>query len=84
MFSQWKGIVRGRNPSNDNELIKAIGEFNNIVSEEQCENYVKHATKNAIKCLTGINVFEYISFMGFILIFMVYILHLLSFQIRFN
>jgi len=58
MFSQWKGIVRGRNPSNDNELMKAIGEFKNILSEEQCENYVKHATNNAIKCLAGINVFE--------------------------
>lgn len=58
MFSQWKCIVRRRSPNNDQELMEAIDGFKNILSVEECENYVKHVTNNTIKCLSGVNVFE--------------------------
>ena len=58
MFSQWKSIVRSQRTNNDGELMAAIDCFKDIVTLENCQNYVRHATSNMIRCLSGINVFE--------------------------
>lgn len=58
MFSQWKSIVRSQKPTTDMELMQYIDGFQNVLSEDQCENYVRHVVDNAIKCLSGINLLE--------------------------
>jgi len=53
LFSQWKNIVRGRSPNNENELNNAINGFQNIISSENCQNYIQHIVNNCILCLSG-------------------------------
>lgn len=58
MFSQWKSIVRSRRPNTDGELMRIIEEFDTVLTQRECENYVRHVGNNTIKCLGGMNVFE--------------------------
>jgi len=53
LFSQWKSIVRGQNPTNESELGIAISSFQAIITKEQCLNYVQNVVNNCIRCLAG-------------------------------
>jgi len=35
-----------------------MGDFKDVITVENWENYVCHVTNNMIKCLSGVNVFE--------------------------
>lgn len=58
MFSQWKKIVRNAAPKSEVELMTAINDFKNILTEEECANYYQHITNNCIECMAGRDVYD--------------------------
>lgn len=58
MFSQWKNLVAKKDPKSEDELFDYIHDFQNILTSDQCKNYVDHVYHNAIDCLEGKNVFD--------------------------
>jgi transposase len=52
-FSQWKALVRQRAPKSDQELLAAIQTIDTRINETMCNNYVRHAFHNALRCMHG-------------------------------
>ena len=50
LFFQWKSIINKRSPENEEQLLSAIGEFQDIITEEQCQNY---SMNNILSCIEG-------------------------------
>lgn len=48
-FAEWKNIVRHAAPKKEEELIQSINNIKNIITPEQCTNYIKHALQNVIR-----------------------------------
>ena len=46
LFAEWKGLVRSIKPSTEEELLNAMAEVKNLITSEQCSNYVARANKN--------------------------------------
>jgi transposase len=54
-FSQWKALVRQIAPKSDQELLAAIQNIDTHINETMCNNYVRHAFQNALRCMNGDN-----------------------------
>jgi transposase len=51
LFSQWKNLVRRRNCRNEDELFNVIHNFESIVTEDDCKNYVSHCKNTCFNYL---------------------------------
>ena len=57
-FSQWKQHVKQQKPANEVELRTAMDNVRNIVSVDDCNNYVANCNRNCQKCLAGDDFFD--------------------------
>ena len=46
-------IVRSSKPENEEQLLVAIDGFQNVVLEENCQNYYRHVINNILSCIEG-------------------------------
>jgi len=53
LFAQWKGFVRGKNVTNEEELFTAINNVDAVVTEENCRNYIEHVARLAYRVSIG-------------------------------
>ena len=51
LFAQWKGLVRSMKPTTEEELFNAMAEVKNVITSEQCSNFVARTNKNCHECL---------------------------------
>ena len=59
MFSQWKNFVKRSNASNEAELLIAMNNVRNVITPEDCNNYVAKVNDNCYKCANnGVDVFD--------------------------
>ena len=52
LFSQWKGMIRRREPNNETELYAAVHSTSEQITAEHCLNYVRNMEKYISKSLT--------------------------------
>ena len=45
LFADWEGLVRSMKPSTEEELLNAMAEVKNLITSEQCSNYVARTKK---------------------------------------
>ena len=51
LFAEWEELVRSIKPSTEEELLNAMAEVKNLITSEQCSNYVAR-TKNDMSVFT--------------------------------
>jgi transposase len=51
MFAQWKQLVRGSRPSNEEELISLIDSTFERISSENCSNYYRKMLDMLLRCM---------------------------------
>lgn len=58
MFSQWKNLVGKKDPTSEDQLFEFIHDFQNVLKDDDCKNYVDHVYHNCLDCLQGRNVYD--------------------------
>jgi hypothetical protein len=59
MFSQWKNYVKREEPKNNAELLTAMHRGCELITPENCSNYVVKVNDNCMQCAYhGKNVFD--------------------------
>ena len=58
MFAQWKQFVRTQQPTTEDELRLALDEVRNVVTLQDCANYVANTNNNCLLCTQATDVFE--------------------------
>ena len=58
MFSQWKHYVRVQKPRNFEELTFAMNNVRNIISGDDCNNYITRTNRNCQACIDGQDLFD--------------------------
>lgn len=59
LFSQWKNLVKRANPENIEDLHTAMNDIQNVLTAEQCNNYVQKCNMNCYNyTINGQRVFE--------------------------
>ena len=58
MFSQWKHYVRVQKPRNYVELTFAMSDVRNIISADDCNNYITRTNRNCQACINGQEMFD--------------------------
>ena len=57
-FSQWNHYVRVQKPRNYDELTLAMNKVRNVISAEDCNNYITRTNRNGQACLNGQDFFD--------------------------
>lgn len=58
MFSQWKHYVRVQKPRTYDELTLAMNNVRNVISAEDCNNYITRSIRNCQACINGQDYFD--------------------------
>ena len=58
MSSQWKHYVRVQKPRNYDELTLAMNNVGNVVTSEDCNNYITKINRNCQACINGQDFFD--------------------------
>ena len=58
MFSQWKHYVRVQKPRSYDELTLAMNNVRNVITVEDCNNYITRTNRNCQACLNGQDYFD--------------------------
>jgi Transposase and inactivated derivatives len=58
LFNQWKGIIRSRQPNNEDELYASVHNASEMITRENCQNYVRHMETYLGDCLNRSEIFN--------------------------
>ena len=58
LFSQWKNITKRLKPTTEDELMHAMHSINDVLTEQDCANYVAKVSTNCHNCTLGQDYFN--------------------------